>query len=345
MPAHPRMDELAAKCARFASVVRDEYLNTYDRHGRSLTTCFSYAASRRIARQWKALAPDIIHVNKQNLEDGLDLLRAASRTGIPSICTIHLTQTAGYLGARASRLRDFIARRSLARYNGVLVAVQEARRAALQELLGESAHTEAVLNGVPLVDLPDARQLRDAKRKELGLTEQDFLVLGVGRLVEQKRPFLFLETARQLHQHLPSAKFVWVGDGDLSRQWKERIALENLNGFVDSAGWQPSTLPFMLAGDLLLHVAEYEGLPLAIIEAMAAGLPCAVSRHLASEISLFDEHSVLFVEEPRALAEKLRDSDALNRVRTQARRLVEDELSIGVMTAGYERLYTGALYA
>src|SRR5262249_33377601 len=195
------------------------------------------------------------------------------------------------------------------------------------------AHTEAVLNGVPLVDLPDAQHLRDAKRKELGLTEGDFLVIGVGRLVEQKRPFLFLETARQLRQHLPAAKFVWVGDGDLARQWKERIALENLTGVVDSAGWQPSSLPFMLAGDLLLHVAEYEGLPLAIIEAMAAGLPCAVSRNFASEIPLFDERSVLFLDDPKSLADTLRDANKLHSVRTQARRLVENQLSIRAMSS------------
>jgi glycosyltransferase involved in cell wall biosynthesis len=345
MPAHQRMDELADKCARFASVIRDQYVNTYDQRGRSLTTCFNFSTSRRIARQWRALAPDIIHVNKQNLEDGLDLLRAARQSGIPSICTIHLTQTANYLRARASWLRDLVARRALARYDGVLVAVQEARRDALQGFIGESAHTEAVLNGVPLLDLPDARRLRDAKRVELGLTERDFLVLGVGRLVEQKRPFLFLETARQLIQHLPAAKFVWVGDGHLARQWKEQIAVENLTGYVQSAGWQANTLPFMLAGDLLLHVAEYEGLPLAIIEAMAAGLPCAVSRNFASEIPLFDERSVLFLEEPQALAERLRDAEALDRVRDQARHLVENQLSIGAMSASYERLYTGAVSA
>ena len=102
---------------------------------RSLSTCINWGVSRRIAREWQALRPDVIHINKQNLEDGLDLLRAARLCALPSICTIHLTQNARYLRARAGWLRDRIARRQLSRYQGVLVAVQEGRRSVLSEFL------------------------------------------------------------------------------------------------------------------------------------------------------------------------------------------------------------------
>jgi glycosyltransferase involved in cell wall biosynthesis len=344
MPAHSRMDELAQRCERFATVVRADYRNTYDRPGRSLATCFNWLTSHRIARQWEALEPDVIHVNKQNLEDGLDLLRAARQVGIPSICTIHLTQTATYLKARTPWLRDWIAQHALARYTNVLVAVQEARRAALHDFLGGKARTATVFNGVPIADQVGLHRLRESKRTELGLTERDFLVLGVGRLVEQKRPLLFLETARELHRDLPAARFLWVGDGKLASQWSAWVGRENLGGVVTLAGWQPSTLPFLAAADLLLHVADYEGLPLAIVEAMASGLPCAVTRDFASEVPLFDERSVLFLENPHTFALKLRDAEALNAVRVQARRLVEKQLSIDAMSSSYERLYRGAVH-
>jgi len=87
MPRHPRMDELAEKCARFARIIRADYLNTYDYPARSLSTCFNWGVSRRLAREWRALRPDVIHINKQNLEDGLDLLRAARLCALPSVCT------------------------------------------------------------------------------------------------------------------------------------------------------------------------------------------------------------------------------------------------------------------
>src|SRR3954470_10900560 len=67
MPAHARMDELASQCARFSRVVRAEFRNTYEHRTRSLATVFNARASNHVARQWAALKPDIIHVNKQNL--------------------------------------------------------------------------------------------------------------------------------------------------------------------------------------------------------------------------------------------------------------------------------------
>jgi glycosyltransferase involved in cell wall biosynthesis len=343
IPSHPRMDELANKCIQFARVIRANYRNTYDHSMRSLSTCFNWKTSRRLARDWERLSPDVIHLNKQNLEDGLDLLRAARWSGIPSICTIHLTQTAKFLRARAPRFRDWIARNALRKYQSTLVAVQEARRAELHSTLDGRVRTETVFNGVPLQDLDALRHVRADKRKQLNLSDNDFLVLGVGRLVEQKNPFVFLETAKQIYRLLPTAKFLWVGDGELADQWKARVAEEDLGEVISCVGWQDDPLSFLLAADLLLHVGKYEGLPLAIIEAMAAGLVCAVTPQFASEISLFDEHSVLFLQDPKALVKQIGDDRSICAVRANARRLAQNQLSTLAMTSSYERLYAKAL--
>jgi glycosyltransferase involved in cell wall biosynthesis len=339
IPAHPRMDELARRCARFARVIRGEYRNTYDYWSRSLATCWNWGVSRRVAREWGALVPDVIHLNKQNLEDGLDLLRALRQCGVPSVCTIHLTQTAGYLRGKAPGLRDWISRNALAKYRGVIVAVQEVRRKELMDLLDGNARTRTIFNGVPLADESGLGQLRKVKRAELGLRESDFLVLGVGRLVEQKRPFRFLETAQEVHRHFRAARFLWVGDGELSAKWSAWVRRQGLDSVISCTGWQAETLPFLSAADLLLHVAAYEGLPLAILEAMAAGLPCAVTRKLASEIPMFNDETVLFLDDPSALAGRLRDRSGLRRVAAGARRLVETRLSLRTMVESYEQVY------
>jgi glycosyltransferase involved in cell wall biosynthesis len=342
MPRHPRMDELAEKCSQFARVIRADYSNTYDHAARSLATCFNWATSRRIAREWEKLKPDIVHLNKQNLEDGLDLLRATRHCSAPSVCTIHLTQNAHYLGAKTPRLRNWIARRALCKYGGVIVAVQEARHDALDEFLAGCARTRMIFNGVPLPDSEQLSRLRVPKRRELELNDDDLLVLGLGRLVEQKRPFVFLETARELHRQLPETKFLWVGDGKFSPVWDEWVAREKLGGVISRVTWQSEVLPFLAAGDLLLHVAEYEGLPLAIIEAMAAKLPCAVTGDLAGELPLFDDRNVLFVDDGATLADKLRDRARLAMIASNGQRLVEEKLSLSRMAAAYEQLYIDA---
>src|SRR5262249_34514845 len=154
-------------CKRFARIFRADYVNTYDHSARSLATCFNWGLSRRIAREWERLRPDVIHINKQNLEDGLDLLRAVRRCALPSVCTIHLTQTASYRGGRAAWLRDRIARWHLDRYEGILVAVQEQRSAVLRDFLAPGARTKTIFNGVPRVDTTALHALRQTKRREL----------------------------------------------------------------------------------------------------------------------------------------------------------------------------------
>jgi glycosyltransferase involved in cell wall biosynthesis len=339
VPAHPRMDELAERCRRFARVIRVEYRNTYDRKTRSLSTCFNRVFSRRLAREWAALAPDVVHLNKQNLEDGLDLLRAVGESNLPTVCTIHITQKARYLRGKLPWLRDWIAREVLGKYRGVFVAVQEARRFELGEFLDGRVRTRTIFNGVPVHDSMSVARMRRSKRAELGLADRDFLVLGVGRLVEQKRPFRFLEIAQDLLRRIEAARFLWVGDGVLAARWNEWIAQRGLESAISCAGWQADTLSFLAAGDLLLHVAEYEGMPLAILEAMAIGLPCAITRALAAEIPLFDDDTVLFADDPSVLALNLSEA-CRRRVANGARRLVEARLSLETMVDSYQELYS-----
>jgi glycosyltransferase involved in cell wall biosynthesis len=343
IPAHARMDELAEKVLRFSKVLRADYRNTYDYKTRSLATAFNRPTSDKIARQWETLKPDIIHINKQNLEDGLDLLRAADHCSMPSVCTIHLTQTARYLRAHLAWLRDWIARRSLRNYDGTLVAVQETRREGLAHFLRSEKRVETIFNGVPLVDLDEKAAVRATKRRELGLKPDDFLVLGIGRLVAQKQPMVFLEVAKSLHEHFPNAKFLWVGDGKLGAEWDRWVAKEKLGGVISRVSWQADVTPFLLSGDLFLHVAQFEGLPFALVEAMSAGLPCAVTRDFAAEISLFTGENVLFLDDVESVARQLKDSVALSKVAAAGRQLVENSLSVAAMVNSYERLYAEAM--
>jgi glycosyltransferase involved in cell wall biosynthesis len=112
-----------------------------------------------------------------------------------------------------------------------------------------------------------------------------------------------------------------------------------MESVISRAEWQTDTLPFLLAGDLLLHVAAYEGVPFAIIEAMAAGLPCVVTRDFASEVPIFDDRSVLFLDDTAELADRIRNQTKLSSIAKGGRQLVERAFSLGAMAAAYEQLY------
>ena len=192
---HPRMDELANSFSGIGEVVRSPYRNTYDHRGRSISSYLNLRAVGQLAREWKKVQPDLLHVNKQNLEDGLDLLHAARRSHLPNICTIHLTQSAEYLKAKLAPARDFIARRALQNYHNPLVTVLENRRRDLADFIGDSPRIRMIHNGVPLYDLARRPIVREAKRADLGVAKDDLLFVAVGRMVAQKRPMEFLARA------------------------------------------------------------------------------------------------------------------------------------------------------
>ncbi len=106
--SHPRMDELVNGFAAFGQVERCDYPNTYDRRLRSLGAYVDTKVTDRALQSWERIGAHVIHLNKQNLEDGLDLLRALRAIGTPSLCTIHLTQSARYLKAVLAGARDAI---------------------------------------------------------------------------------------------------------------------------------------------------------------------------------------------------------------------------------------------
>jgi hypothetical protein len=135
------MDELAEKVSRFGKVIRADL--------KRMTTSDALTAlnwqPRRIAKQWKSLAPDVIHLNSKP-RNGLIFCErpgAASRR-------VHSPANRPYPGRTAVAAR-LIARCALGNYNGILVAVQETRR-RLEEFSRRHKHTETIFNGVPLVD-------------------------------------------------------------------------------------------------------------------------------------------------------------------------------------------------
>ena len=342
--AHKRMDELATMFSGIGFVQRSPYRNTYDHPTRLLATHFNFKTSRRAANQWKEWNPDLVHINKQNLEDGLDLLRASNNAGLVTLCTIHITQDARFLRARAPGLRNFVSKRALTSYRGFFVAVNESRQTELVRFLnGDESRIFSVPNGVQVPSSAELEAQRGAKRVELGLQDNQKLVIGLGRMVPQKRPWAFLALAENLHIHVPSAQFLWVGDGAWSAEWDRIVAEKKLDTFVRRVPWQTEPSPFLAAGDLFLHTAEFEGLPFALLEAMATGLPCAIPIELAKELKIEDSESFVPVENILEVARTLSDDKRLRFLAQNSISLATRRFSVGRMAKEYEDLYLKTL--
>ena len=134
-----------------------------------------------------------------------------------------------------------------------------------------------VLNGIDcyqFVNLPG----RAETRQTLGIPAEAGVVINVAVFRQQKRLDLWLEAAAHIEAAIPGTCFILVGDGPQRGEVETWRREKGLDSRVNLVGLQEDVKPFLAAADLFLLTSDFEGLPLAVIEAMAAGLPVVATR-------------------------------------------------------------------
>jgi glycosyltransferase involved in cell wall biosynthesis len=121
-------------------------------------------------------------------------------------------------------------------------------------------------------DLPG---LRNNFRTRLGVSESARLLVFVGRLDLQKDPILLLQAFAKTAQPTPDVHLVIVGDGTLRSAVESAIQSMQLVGRVTLLGVQPRTeiAKILQASDLFVLSSAYEGMPIAMLEALTTGVP------------------------------------------------------------------------
>lgn len=184
-------------------------------------------------------------------------------------------------------------------------------------------------------DAPVAEDALRGFRALMGVPEDAPLVLGVFRLSPEKRPFLFLEVFARLSRHFPRAHALICGHGSMQDAVRRRAAELGVADRVNVLGGVRNVPLVMRASDVLLHVAEHEGMPNALLEAQAVGLPVVCARApgslevLAPALEGFSRDAGdvdAMVEDCRAL---LADPSLRRRLGEQARRHVVERHSLG----------------
>ncbi|HIC90267.1 MAG TPA: glycosyltransferase family 1 protein [Anaerolineae bacterium] len=166
--------------------------------------------------------------------------------------------------------------RLLARWTNQVIAVCEQQRQTLIRLrIAAPDRTTTVYNGVrlPLDDRDERHTNRNALRQSLGLPLDARVVLSVGRLDAQKDPLTLLRAARQVVEAVPSAVFLLAGEGPLQADVlaeQERLGLQERFRLL---GWRDDVPALLAASDLFCLSSRWEGMPYALLEALAAGVP------------------------------------------------------------------------
>lgn len=115
-------------------------------------------------------------------------------------------------------------------------------------------------------------------RTSLGIPSSARLVGFLGRLSPEKGPDVFLRAALLVHSKLDDVHFVFVGDGPLAPTLRESITRLKLEDRVHLAGLRRDVPAVLNDLDVLVSSSHSEAMPLAVMEAMASGLPIVATR-------------------------------------------------------------------
>jgi glycosyltransferase involved in cell wall biosynthesis len=119
---------------------------------------------------------------------------------------------------------------------------------------------------------------RDGIRAELGIPEDAPVVGHVANFKAAKDHATLLRAAALLRRELPSVRFVLVGQGPLEAETRRLAGQLGLGQTVVFAGFRTDATRLMAGFDAFALSSTYEGLPIALIEAMAVGCPAVVTR-------------------------------------------------------------------
>ena len=320
---------------------------------RGLSVAGDLRAARFLRHELAAFGPELVHTHAAKA--GVLGRRAARRVaGAARVHTFHGHVLEGYFPEPVSRGVAAIERR-LSRETDRLVAVSHATADDLVRLgIAPEECITVVPPGVDLTPLLALAGRSGALRGRLevgagGRHPDPFLVGVVGRLAEVKRPRVALELLGWLGPRYPRLELAFLGDGSERRALEGAIAAlpGELAARAHLVGAVDEVAPALADLDAVLLTSRSEGLPVALIEAAAAGLP-VVATAVGGVPELVAHERTGFLGEgvdelAYGLARLLDDPRLGPAMGRRARLRVEARHSAEALADRLERLYTAVL--
>lgn len=207
-----------------------------------------------------------------------------------------------------------------------------------------------ISNGIPLGEVCRNRtEARAGVRALFGKREVDTIVITVAALNNQKGHSYLLQAIPMVLATCPSTGFLWVGDGHLRQSLEQAGRRAGLCEALVFAGSRRDVRRLLEGSDLFVLPSLFEGMPLSVLEAMAAGCPVVATAVDGTRDVIRHDSTGLLVSphDPDALAAAIvrllgKPSERAELARA-ARRHVEANFSAALMASQYSREYEDLL--
>ena len=218
----------------------------------------------RLIREFK---PDVVHTHTAKAGTLGRIASVLMRVPV-RVHTFHGHVLHGYFSSAVTRIFVFI-ERVLAHFTHGIVSVgSQVRDDLLAVKIGTFDKYRVIAPGVAKSEVVDPVVARDS----LGIAHDALVLLFVGRLTEIKRPDRLLEAFSLVRAKVPSAVLLFAGEGELFE--KTKVDASHFGESVRFLGWRSDLALLFAATDVAVLSSDNEGMPVTLIEASMAGVPC-----------------------------------------------------------------------
>jgi glycosyltransferase involved in cell wall biosynthesis len=227
----------------------------------------------RLARLLRRAQVDVVHAHQYTPFFYGTLARLVYRRP-PVLFTEHGRHFPDY-----PRRKRMLVNRLLLERRDRVIGVGGAVRAAL--ILNEgipAPRVQVIYNGIDTAAFSNGDHEHEAIRRELGVGPGDFVILQVARLDYLKDHATAIRTMQRVVPRMPNARLVLVGEGPERSKIQTLVDQYQLGAQVRFLGLRKDVARLLHVADLFLLTSISEGIPLTVIEAMAAGVPVVSTR-------------------------------------------------------------------
>jgi len=218
----------------------------------------------RLHRLFRTFKPDIVHTHLYALRYAL----------IPMIfCRVPARfHTVHSIAQKEVDTLGRIVHHLAFRIGGVIpISISEEVARTVEEVY--KVQTSIIYNGVPIRHFQGAEKVRSIYRKREGIKDSEVVFLHVGRFSPEKNHRLLVEAFAQAMEECSNLKLLLVGDGELRPDIEKIVKKKRLEPNIRFLGSRQDIPELLSTCDIFILSSDWEGAPMTILEAMAAGKP------------------------------------------------------------------------
>lgn len=261
-----------------------DYLIADGEEGSHSSRTYKLIKQMRAMRKWASnnkWQVDVLHFNASHLANAFPLVLAAKQGGIKKI---YLHSHNSYEDGLVNRTLHYGFRPLLPFLNlsGLLACSTEAG----EWMFGHGSSFCAIANGVNFQKFQFSQTDRNRIRNMLAISRDDLALIYVARFTEPKNHKYLIELFSRLSVLRPDAKLLLCGRGPCEKAIKELAKEGGIDESVKFLGVCDDIAPLLSASDCFVFPSNYEGLPVAAVEAQVNGLPLLLSDRISPDAVL-----------------------------------------------------------